>query len=119
MRGRQTVDQTLNAGGVRPAELAVLEIEIVNDFRELAQGRILQVETRAHRLERTSVAFVREVGADHVERLLAGTYRSTRRVDEAKSRRGIDESPNQPRRGEPVDVRIAPRDPDTALEFAA
>ena len=114
----QSVNQTLNPCRVWPAELAVLEIEIVNDFRQRPERGILEREPQAHGLERAAVAFVREVGANHVERSLAPTGWTSRRIDEAKSRRGIDEPANEPGRGQSVDVRITTGDPHTALEVA-
>src|SRR5262245_4781041 len=99
MRCRQPIDQALNPGRIRPAELAGLEIEIVDDLRQVAESRLLEIETGTHRLERASIAFVREIRASHVERLFAGANRSTGGIDEAKPCGRIDEAANQPCRG--------------------
>ena len=110
------LNKSLDAGRIRPPELPVLEIEVVNDLRELSQRRVLQSTSAAHRLERASVTFVGEVRANHVEGSFDRSDRASRGIDKPESRRRIDEPSNQPGRREPVDVGIAACHPDPPLE---
>ena len=55
-----------------------------------------------------------EIAADHVEAKLSG-HRFRLRLDEPEARRGIDESADQPGRGDAVDLNSAARCPDASL----
>src|SRR5262249_61091245 len=64
---------------------------------------VLQVEALDEGLERTVLAVMAELGAEHVER--NALARGVGRVGEREHGLGVAESLDQPRRGDPVDVR--------------
>jgi hypothetical protein len=51
MRRRQTVHEPLDARSISASKLPVLEVEVVNDLRELLQRRGSQSKSVADRLE--------------------------------------------------------------------
>src|SRR6185295_7920726 len=95
-------------------KLVVFQIDVMNDLGDLAQSFILtESKTLQHRLEGAVFAVMSELSPKHVE--------GNRAVDrfafgnEVKPRTLIDELLNQPRGGQPVDVKIATRQPTLAL----
>src|SRR5262249_52218380 len=88
LRGADPVDQERDAGGLAAAELAVLEINVVHDLGDGAQGRILEAEPLEQNLERAFVALMGELALEHVEPQLAGARLVFLRRDEFEFRLG-------------------------------
>ena len=83
----------------------VVEVGLVHDPRDLPQHRVVELVAAQERLEAAVAAVVGELDAAHVER------RRVRRhlvgvVDEDELRLRVDEAPDQPRAGGPVDVAV-------------
>src|SRR5262245_65221235 len=114
---REARDQRLDARDLRPAELTVLQVDVVNDLRDGTERRIVEPEACQEDLEGALVPIVRELGLEHVEAELAGSRRVTLRDDELEARIGVDEAPDQPRAPDPVDVDTLASDPDAAAEL--
>ena len=59
-------------GGLVAAELAVAQIEVVDDLADGGERRVVESHPLDEHLERAAVADVRELGLEHVEPQLAG-----------------------------------------------
>src|SRR5438477_6692139 len=66
-RQRQPDDHAPEPRRLRPAMAPILEVEVVNDFRDAPERRVAEPETLEQHFERAQLAFVRELGAGHVE----------------------------------------------------
>ena len=71
VRKHQADQESLQARSFGPAELGILQIDVVDDLGDLREGAIRDSRSRQQRLERAAVFFVGEVAADHVEAQLA------------------------------------------------
>src|SRR5262249_31066806 len=110
-RDADAFDQSPYAGDFGAAELAVLEIDVMDDFRDGAQRRVLQRAPLHQHLERAFVALVRELGLEHVEAQLAFVGAIALAGYEFETCFGIDEAPYQPGAGDAIDVYALSRHP--------
>src|SRR5262245_17068449 len=110
-RDADAFDQRPDAGDFGAAELAVLEIDVMDDFRDGAQRRVLQRAPLHQHLERAFVALVRELGLEPVEAQLAFVGAVALAGNEFEVRLRVDETPYQPSAGDAIDVYALPRDP--------
>src|SRR5439155_6491796 len=104
--GRDTdaFDQRPDAGDFGAAELAVLEIDVMDDFRDGAQRRVFQRASLQQHFERAFVALVRELGLEHVEAQLAFVGAIALAGYEFEVRLGVDETPYQPSASDAIGV---------------
>jgi hypothetical protein len=118
---REAAQHCVEPGGLWSVEPVVLEICLVDGLGELPQHRVGELEAAQDRLERALlhpvVHLVPEFDTAHVEgpgvrRHVAGAG------DEDELRLRVDEPPDQPRRGRPVDVHAAARRPLHARSLA-
>src|SRR5438105_3772129 len=65
--GAEPRDCCRHTGGLRPSELRVFQIDVVNDLRERADARLPDRETLHEHLEGAVVSLVREFRVEHVE----------------------------------------------------
>src|SRR5215813_5325554 len=110
-RDADAFDQRSDAGDFGAAELAVLEIDVVDDLRDGAQRRVLQGAALQQHLERAFVALVGELGLEHVEAQLAFVGAIALAGYEFETRFGIDEAPYQPGAGDAIDIYALSRHP--------
>ena len=75
-------------------------------------------QAREQHLEGAAVALVRELGLEHVEPKLAGLGDVALGGHELEAGLRVDEAPDEPGRGDPVDVDTRARHPGPALELA-
>lgn len=74
---------------------------------------LFSLDSEEH-LERAAIAFVRELGLEHVEAQLARLGRVALAAHEREARLRIEEAPDEPRAGDAVDVDVLASDPGTA-----
>ena len=83
-------DEVIQPYGFRVAELAVLQVDVVDDFSDLRQGPVPKREPAQQDLEGAPLTLVGEVGLEHVEaqlsrrgraRLRLGLWRPQGRLD--------------------------------------
>src|ERR1700751_1631478 len=110
-RDTDAFDQRSDAGDFGAAELAVLEIDVMDDLGDGAQRRVLQRAPLQQHFERAFVALVRELGLEHVEAQLAFVGAIALAGYEFEMRLGGDEAPYQPSAGDAIDVYALSRDP--------
>src|SRR5262245_8506387 len=110
-RDADAFDQRPDAGDFGAAELVILEIDVMDDFRDSAQRRVLQRAPLQQYFERAFVALVRELGLEHVEAQLAFVGAIALAGYESEVRLGVDETPYQPGAGDAIDVYALSRDP--------
>src|SRR5262249_16051802 len=115
-RDPDPLDQRPNAGDFGAAELAVLEIDVMDDLRDGAQGRVLQRAALQQHFERAFVTLVGELGLEHVEAQLAFVGAIPFAGYEFEVRLGIDETPDQPSAGDAIGVYALSRDPGPLAE---
>ena len=82
----------------------------MNDFRDLAERRIVCTESFHERFEGAPIALVSEVRLGHVEAQLA-QGRGLTGAHEAELGLTVDEALNEPRAGDPVDQNTPARHP--------
>jgi hypothetical protein len=88
-RQLQTIDRDAKRCSLRRTKLAVLEIEVVNDFTDACDRGIADAKADCERLKRAAIPFATETYAEHIEgkRIASGLDVG----DESKPRVGIDE----------------------------
>src|SRR5207302_2215315 len=106
----QTLDHHPYPRGLRAIEFRLLQIEVVHDLGDRAHALVRDAGSPHQRLQRAAILFVREIAAGHIETDLALARRRLR--VEAEARLGVDETADEPRRGQAVDARVGARDPD-------
>src|SRR5439155_6550165 len=94
LAGRQPGDDQCHARRFSPAVLAVSEVQVMNNFRELAERRIVRTESFNQRFEWAPIAFVSEIRLGHVEAQLPRTGRFTG-AHEAELRLTVEEPLNE------------------------
>src|SRR5512132_2256082 len=72
---------------------------------------------RAKHLEAAAVALMGKLGLEHIEAQFAGCRRVASGRHELEGRPLVDEPPNHPGTGDPVDVHALPGHPGAALEI--
>src|SRR5512132_1580019 len=112
-----TGDQHLDARGFLAAELAVLEVDVVDDLGDRRQRRIIETGSGQEHLEAAAVALMGKLGLEHIEAQLARLRRVASGRHELESGPLVDEPPDQPGTGDPVDVHALPGHPGAALEI--
>src|SRR6185503_15629816 len=100
----------------RSAELAVFEVEVVDDLGNGAYALVGQADAPYQRFQRATVSVVGVVTAHHVEAHLPFLPRRGG-IGEAKTRFGIDEAPDEPGRSHAVYLHAGPRHPGLAAQF--
>src|SRR5262249_2457171 len=103
--------QPLEAERVLPAELCVLEVDVVDDLGDGPESRVLEAEAREQHLERAAISFMRELGLEHVEAELARLVPVVFRRDELEPSVAIDEPADEPTARHAVDVNALAGDP--------
>src|SRR5262249_21410554 len=93
------------------AELAVLEIDIVDDLADGAKRRVLEAAAIEQDLERALVALMREFRLEHVETQLAFFRPIAFAGDELELGFRIDKAAYQPSAGDAVDIDAFARHP--------
>src|SRR3954469_18947694 len=68
-------DQCPDASDLRPAEFVILQVDVVDDFRDGAQRGVFWRAALQQHFECAFVALVGELGLEHVETQLAGVGR--------------------------------------------
>src|SRR6266571_4061251 len=97
-------------------KLVILQIYVVNYLGYLTQAfAAAQAESFEHRFEGAVLTTMGELSAIHVEGNRA-IYRLAL-SDKVKARAFIDELPDQPGGGEPIDMQVASGHPATAFVF--
>src|SRR5215467_10911929 len=108
---RDAVDQGPHADRFVAAELVVLEVNVVNDLGDGAQRRILGRDAIEQHLEGALVALMCELGLEHVEAQLAFDRAIALAGNELEARIRVDETTDQPRAPDTVNVYTLPRHP--------
>src|SRR5262249_8368892 len=103
-RDADAFDQRPDAGDLGAAELAVFEIDVMDDLRDGAQRRVLQRAALQQHFERAFVALVGELGFEHVEAQFAFAGAISLAGYEFEVRLRIDETPYQPGAGDASDI---------------
>jgi hypothetical protein len=110
----QTVDHRLNPTSFEPLELVIFQIDVVNNFRQLAQAfNISQAKALQHRLKGAILSVMCEVCAEHVK--WNGVGDGFTFGDKVKSGVFVDELFDQPGGSQPVNMYVASRNPTAAL----
>src|SRR5260221_8537512 len=115
-RGADTLDQRSNPCDFGPPELAVLEVDVVDDLGNRAQRCILEAASIEQHLEGAFIAFVGEFRLEHVEAQLILLRAIAFARDELEASLRIDEAADQPSAGDAVDIDALARDPGTVAK---
>ncbi len=110
-------DQAGDARRFLAAELAVLEIDVVDDLGDGLQRRIGYAGAGEQDLEAAAVALMGDLAFEHVEAQLPRLRHIALARHEADDGIGIDEATDQPAAGDAVDMHVPARHPDPPLEF--
>src|SRR5712692_4409984 len=108
----EAFDGQIDPGGLVARELSVVQVRLVHDLGDDLGAAILDPEALDQRLEGAVLTVMSELCAEHVER--DALARGIGGVGEGKFRVGIVEAPDEPRRGNPINVRPRPRHPCAA-----
>ena len=111
----QSLDEGAEERGLGPSEARVLQVEIVHQLGDATEASVGDTEPRPQHLERATVALVREVPLEHVERdgvRLARGIRGRECEDGVR----VDEAANQPGARHAIDAGPVTRQPAAALE---
>src|SRR5215472_1219266 len=115
--GADPRDQHLQARRLLAGELAVLEIDVVDDLGDLAETRLLEPAPRQQHLEAAAVALMGELGGEHVEAQLARLRLIAPGWHEFELRLRVDEAPDQPSARNAVHMDALAGHPHTAAEI--
>src|SRR5882757_11465631 len=115
VRHRDAGDQSLDAAGLVPSELAVLQVYVVDDFGDRLERWVGQAGVAEQHLEAAAVALMGEFGLEHVEAQFAEARRVVFARHELKRSPCVDEAPDQPRAGDAVDMHPLARHPCAIL----
>src|SRR5229473_2286934 len=97
---------------VEDRHAALVQVRLVHDLGDDLGATILDPEPLDQRLERAVLTVMPELCAEHVER--DALARGVGGVGEGKCRVGIVEAPDEPGRGDPIDMRPRSGDPRAA-----
>src|SRR2546421_456875 len=115
-RQRDAVDQRPDADRFVATELAVPEIDVVNDLRDSAKRGIVERNAVEQHFKCAFVALMRELGLEHVEPQLAFVRSISLARYEFEASLRVNEAAYQPRAPDPVHVHALPRDPCSAAQ---
>src|SRR3954447_3889062 len=104
-------DQRPDAGDLRPAEFVVLQVDVVDDFRDGAQRRVFWHAALQQHLERALVALMRELGLEHVETQFGRIRAISLSGYELEAGLWINETAYQPGAGDPIHIDALSRHP--------
>src|SRR5262245_12183124 len=110
-RGADTLHKGSDTCDFGSPELAVLEIDIVDDLGDGAKRCVLEAASVEQHLEGAFVALVGEFRLEHVETQLALLRAIAFAGDELELALRIDEAAYQPSAGDAVDINALARDP--------
>jgi hypothetical protein len=103
--------------GFGARELAVGDVERVNDLGERAQARIAgQARAEQQRLEAAPISLMGEFRIGHVEAQFPRRGHVRPAIDEAEPGLGVDEAADQPGTGDAIDMDAAAGDPGPARQ---
>src|SRR4051812_43626555 len=102
--GADAVDERPHAGRLLASELIVLEIDLMDDFRNSPERRIVQPGMRQEHLEAAIVPFMGEFGIEHVKAQFILGRDIVSRQDEFERCLSIEEAAYQPGAGDAVDM---------------
>jgi hypothetical protein len=104
-------DERCESRGLFPLVSPVAKVEVVHDLGDLLQRLIVAPHARQQNFEGAEIAFVGELGVEHVEAELPGLGFVPFGLDVLELRFGIDEAADQPRASDAVDVDPLSGDP--------
>src|SRR5262245_42586618 len=110
-RGTDTLHKCSDTCDFGPPELAVLEVDIVDDLRDGAKRCIFEAAPIEQDLERAFVALVGEFRLEHVETQLALFRAIAFAGHKFELRFRIDEAAYQPSAGDAIDIDALACDP--------
>ena len=108
----------LMPGDLGAAELVVLQVDVVDDFRDGAKRGIFQCAALEQHFERALVALVRELGLEHVEAQFARMRAIPLAGYEFESSLRIDKAADQPGAGDAIHIDALPCDPGPVAQRA-
>src|SRR5262245_12910771 len=110
----QPANHEIEPGGFRPVELVILKVHVVDDFGQLAQSRgATQSQLIDHGFEGAIFPPVRELSPVQVES--DPSFDTLPLGDERKAGPLINETLDQPDRGQAIDEQVAARHPEPPL----
>src|SRR5262245_33518922 len=110
----QPANHEIEPGDLRPIELVIFKVHVVDDFSYLAQSRVIaQAQLLDHGLEGAIFAPVRELSSIHIEADPA--FDTLPLGDEGEAGPFIDEPFDEPDRGQAIDEQAAARHPEPTL----
>src|SRR5215467_642949 len=112
IRGKKPADHEIDSAGLVARELAVSQISLMHDLGKAAQAAIPKPGPLEESLEDAVLPHVAELGPGRIEG--NGLRREILGISEQESRLGIDESLDEPRRGQAVDLGPTARNPLSA-----
>src|SRR5262249_1211775 len=113
--GEQSPHRDIDTARLFVGILSVSQVRLMDDLRESLQAPIVEAGSLHQRLERAVLALMAQLYARRVERNRIVWKLGGRR--EQKLRFGVDESLDQPRRRDAIDVRSWTRHPSAPFEF--
>ncbi len=119
VHGADSSDQPLDSRSFGPAEFAVLQIDVVDDLGDRSKSRVVQLQMLKQHLEGAAIAFVGEIGLEHVEADFPLLGLIPPRGNEFEFGLRIDKALNQPGACHPINVNSLARDPNASQILAA
>src|SRR5712691_491033 len=104
-------EQSLHARRLGSAERRFLVVDVVDDLPNGPQRRVRQAKPLDQRLERARLAFMGVLCLKHVESDFTGLRAIALWTHELEARLRIDEAPDEPGAGNPIDVHTFSGDP--------
>ena len=108
-------DQPSNAHGFLAAELAVLQVDVVNDLGDRLQCRVVETGAGKQHLETAAVALMGDFAFEHVEAQFPRLRDIALARHEADDSIRVDETAYQPATGDAVDKDALARNPNPSL----
>src|SRR3546814_5825784 len=94
-RRADAIEDGAQAGGLGPVELAVGNVELVDQLADRGQCRIIEAGAQHQRLEAAAILLMGELGIGHVEPELARLGHIALAADELEAHLGIDATADQ------------------------
>src|SRR3954471_22607896 len=111
-------DQCPDASDLRPAEFVILQVDVVDDFRDGAQRGVFWRAALHQHLERALVALVGELGLEHVEAQFGRLRAISLPGYELEAGLWINETAYQPGAGDPIHIDALSRHPGPIAKCA-